>query len=223
MGNINQKMIADDAQTRGLILFITTITALSFGLTFGDYISNHPVYLLEGLRLSRENFLNNDWFLNDTAQYHQRFTWIVIVLDSIDFLEWGMAGLHAITIGWSLLIIAAILRLLDPNRYYAAWAVFLVIFVAVGQTKSLAASYLFTPALQPSGLAVLGYLGAIYYFMRQKYWWSGLCLAVAGLFHTNYLVLGVFVFRIFASSAWPAGRSSTRFGTVSIATLSVPR
>jgi len=194
MTDQNRKWLADSLVERCLICLIAFIAAVSFGFTYGDYISNHPVYLLEGLRLSQPGFLTNDWFTSETAQYHQRFTWLVVTLKSLNILEWGLAIIHTMIVTASLLLMAAIMRLLDPVRYIYAWLAFLVIFVAVDETKSVAASYLFTPALQPSGIAALGYLGAIYLFMRRSYWMSGLCLAAAGLFHTNYLVLGFLFF-----------------------------
>ena len=190
----SQKWLANDVTERCLIVVVSLIAALSFGLTYGDYISNHPVYLLEGLRLTQPGFLAKDWFTTETAQYHQRFTWLVVALKSIGALEWGLAMIHTAVVATSLLLMAVILRLLDPARYIYAWLAFVLIFVAVDETKSVAASYLFTPALQPSGISALGYLGAICFFMRRSYWLSGLCLTLAGLFHTNYLVLGFLFF-----------------------------
>ena len=186
--------VSDTMMARSLLIVVSLLAALSFGVTFGDYFSNHPVYLLDGLRQTRGDFLSRDWFATATVQYHQRFTWLVVVLESAGFLKWGLAIIHTATIAASIGLMALILRALDPERYLAAWLVFVLIFVAVDETKSLAASYLFSPALQPSGLSALGYLGAITFFIHKRYWLSGLSLAAAGLFHTNYLILGFLFF-----------------------------
>lgn len=116
----DQKWLADNLPERCLIVAVSLIGAVSFGLTYGDYISNHPVYLLEGLRLTQPGFLANDWFTSETAQYHQRFTWLVVALKSLNVLEWGLAIIHTAVVTVSLLLTAAILRSLDPVRYIFA-------------------------------------------------------------------------------------------------------
>ena len=194
MNGPNRNWLADGLKERWLILTISLIVSISFGVTYGDYISNHPIYLLEGLRLSRPDLLTFDWFTNETAQYHRQFTGLVAALSAVGILEWGLAVIHTTVVMTSVILMAVILRLLDPVRYIYAWLTLLVIFIAVDETKSIAASYLFTPALQPSGISAMAYLGAIFFFMRRSYWLSGLSLAIAGLFHTNYLVLSFLFF-----------------------------
>jgi hypothetical protein len=74
---------------------------------------------------------------------------------------------------------------------YAVGAYLLFLFVVVlERTRSVADTALFSAILQPSSIATTFALLAIFFFVRQRYLASGLALAAAGFFHSNFLVLG---------------------------------
>ena len=86
-----------DAVDRGrrrdwwLVGLLGLAVGVSFGLSYGDPLSNHPLYLLDGLRRARPGLLSADWFLRDTYQYHVRFSMLVALADRLGGLPWFLA------------------------------------------------------------------------------------------------------------------------------------
>jgi hypothetical protein len=55
-------------------------------------------------------------------------------------------------------------------------------------------SYLFDTILQPSTLGALGSIAGTLFFVEERWLASGVCLAIGGAFHANYLVLAYPIF-----------------------------
>ncbi len=173
---------------------LSVALGVSFGLSYGDPWSNHPQYIIPGLHLLSPDFLNNDWWVVETSHFHTRFTWLVAGLAALGILPWAMAIGNVMVIATTLVLIYLLARQIDRDRALTVWLVFLVLFIGLIRTRSIAVSFFFSPSLQPSTLATLGYVGAILYFVRRQTVLSGLFLALAGFFHTNYLILGFAIF-----------------------------
>jgi hypothetical protein len=59
-----------------LFAALLVLSAITSGLSFGN-VANHGSYLIEGLRLARPGFLDNDWFASETYHYHPAFAYVV--------------------------------------------------------------------------------------------------------------------------------------------------
>lgn len=179
--------------TATLVALISLVAALSFGVTFGTS-SNQQVYLLNGIRLVDPDFLSHDWWATETSQIHRRFAWLVAGLHAAGFLGWGLALGNVLSIGGALALIYLLIRSLDRHHALAVWLIVVLFFVAFDRTRSVAVTYLFSPSLQPSTVAMLFLIAAIAAFLRDRLWSSGALLAISGLFHSNFLILGFLFF-----------------------------
>lgn len=173
-------------------LAVAASYALTFGLNYG--IDNHPVYLLQALKLLEPKILHNDWYASQAMQYHPVFSYIAAPLMRASKGGWGIALALTVTVSLSTAYLYGPLRGLVRSKWVALLAfVWLVVLMFTTETQSIAVSYIFNPAFQPSTLGSVGLLLSIGPFLRRRWLWSGIWLAFSGLFHANYLVLNVAV------------------------------
>lgn len=195
-----------DARPAAWVWLLSLLGGLAFGVTWGN-TSNHQVYLLSGLQESRPGFLAKDWFVNETTQYHTAFSTLVTLLDGWGLLGWGLALSNVLVVTLALVVIAELVREVTPEQHEEVWLV-----VASGMLwtggASAAYSYMFSPSLQPSSLAMLGYLLAVWAWVRGAWGVAGLCAAAAGWVHSNFLILAVPWFGL--SALWIERRVSRR-------------
>lgn len=172
-----------------LILLLSAIIGISSGLNFGEG-SNLTVYILGGLRFFDPEFLANDWFISETGDVHKSFVFVVAALKSLDILYWGLAILKIASVcafGWMLFVI---LNALIGRLSIWVWLPVMLIFFVINKTHSILGMYLTHGVVEPISLSAVFFMGAITAFILGRYTLSGLLLAVAGLFHTNLLLLG---------------------------------
>ena len=169
-------------------LLISLVFGLQFGLYFG--VSNHNTYLLHGLRLLDSSILSADWLAAHTTDYHPYFSYLVSLLLSMGRSGWAFvaANVLAVTVGGFLVF--CIIRLVNGVAGAVQVFLFVMVVASLTDTNSVADSYIFSELFQPSTLGAVGFIGAIYFFIRGQYLFSGLCHAIGGLFHANFLVLG---------------------------------
>jgi hypothetical protein len=177
---------------RSILLLSIIACSLSFGLNYG--ISNQNTYLIQGLTLIDPSFLIGDWFAHNTHHYHNNFSIILIAVNSI-----GLPipeSLAFIEIALRILALYAIYKivLLVANKQAFTTVLLILALIVFERTKSLAGSYIFSTILQPSSFGAAFFLLSSYFFLRGKYFLSGLCMAFSGLMHTNFLLLGFVVF-----------------------------
>jgi len=166
--------------------------AASFGVNYG--IENQVVYLLKSLTIVHPDLLRNDWFVHNVTQYHIAFAYLGAALIALDPSGWLLALVHiAVVTAGSLFVFGLVRSLTEP---WLALPTFLCVMTIwfITRTTAVSSVYVFNFIFQPSALGSLGVLGALYYFARGRWLASGVWLAVAGLFHANYLVLSVPVF-----------------------------
>jgi hypothetical protein len=74
--------------------------------------------------------------------------------------------------------------------------------------RSMAGSYLWSGYLQPSLIASVGWIFALAAFARGMPFVTGLALAIGGMFHANFLVLGIGMFTLaeLVANGWSAKR-----------------
>jgi hypothetical protein len=167
---------------------------LSYGLSFGDPWSNHPVYLLPGMAMARPGFLAHDWFVNQVYIPHGTFAWVVAGFDRLGILPWGLALGNVIAVA-----VVAVLAYRQISRTLQAdstvtWLFFGFMFLGIQHTESIGFTYFFSRSLQPSTVATVLLVAAVVAFLERRYLLSGLLLAAGGAFHVNLLILAILGF-----------------------------
>ena len=169
------------------ILFVAAV----FGFNYGE--GNQNTYLIDGLIKIHPNLLLNDWLARETIHYHKAFSYLIILSSYFGNLAWNLAIINYLVIVLSLLFIYKIIRELKNGDNYFIFLMYLFL-VVLNRTNSVGDSYFFSGGLQPSTISSLLTIVAVYYFIRSEYFFSGLALGFAGLFHTNFLLLGFVYF-----------------------------
>ena len=172
---------------------IILITAFSFGFSWGN-VGNHHTYMVHPLSLLNNNFAVGDWFTHDTKPYHPSFSYFVIFLSTIAPLPWITAIANTILIAVGLLFIIDIVIRFSSNedRFFAVG--FVIALIWITKTWCAGQSYIFSDGLQPSSISATCYLASMFYFLRKEMGKSGLFLGFGGIFHANFLVLGIAAF-----------------------------
>ena len=182
----------DDAR---LVSGLSLLIALSYGLSYGDAFSNQPTYLPSGLRLADPSFLAHDWWLNETVHYHVAFSRLVQLFTISGVPALLLAAVNTLLLATSLVVVYFfIARLVSGRSAFIAWSFVTGIFVLALETRTLSGTYLFSTGLQPSIIASCCFLAAMLWFLDDRHRRSGLILAVGGVFHVNFAIIGVACF-----------------------------
>lgn len=166
--------------------------ALSFGLNYG--IDNQSAYMLGALRLLDPSVLAKDWYALGPGNYHPAFAyigWLLLALDRGGF--WVGAALIAVVTAGTMCFywLASILY---ERRIALASFLFFLALAFITRTYSIAVTYAFDFILQPSTLGSVFLIAAIPPFVAGRFFLSGIFLGLSGLFHANYLMLGIATF-----------------------------
>lgn len=168
------------------------LIALSFGFSYGN-VGNQVSYYPHALNHLCPEFLAYDWLVQETTPYHVRFEWIVWLTHALGSVPWWSAILNLVLVTAGIFVIYRI-----ASAYSQQWALvtFLIIllFVMIDRTQTVGMSYLFGEGLQPSTLATVAWLASILWFLSGRIQLSGVSLALGGLFHANFLILGIGMF-----------------------------
>jgi hypothetical protein len=178
-------------RTDAIVALGCIVTGASQGLAFGTHASNQAFYVLPGLRRIDPTLLQGDWWTTQTTHYHHAFSFLVAFLELLGVLEWGLAVGNVLA---GALVAYLAYRVLDrilDRQAVVAWLVFVVLFFAMTGTRDVMRSYVLSDSLQPSTIAGVAYLGALVAFLLGRFGVSGILLATSGVFHTNYLILGL--------------------------------
>lgn len=194
-----------------MVVLFSVIVGISFGVHYGDF-TNQMTYLVSGMRLADPGFLANDWWATQTVHYHQRFAYLVAPLHYLDILPWGLAVINVTCVALVAWMLFVMIHAMSASRAIWAWLIVLLVFFLFYRTRSVGGTYLIDFAAQPSTLGAVFLMGAATAFVLGRYALSGLLLGAAGLFHTNYLLLGFPFFglahlilgrsRLFIRGAW---------------------
>lgn len=177
-------------------LLVVLVASVAFGLSFGlNYgVDNQTAYMLSSLRLLDPSVLGNDWYASGPAGFHPTFAylgWWLLALDRGGFYV-GALLVTVVTLG--ALCFYWLASVLWERRVALASFLLLLALLFVTRTRSVAVSYAFDFILQASTLGSLFLVAALPPFIAGRYFLSGVMLALSGLFHANYLVLGIGTF-----------------------------
>jgi hypothetical protein len=175
------------------VILIGVLIAHSCGFLFG--VTNQLTYFIAPLQRVHPELYRHDWFASTTA-YHRVFSiaasWLFRVDDS---------GALACAIAHTLLmtaLVTAVFTTVTGVTKRSAFAVFAIVaaWLTINGDRSMAGSYLWSGYLQPSLLATVGWVIALAAYVRGRPLVTGIALAAGGLFHANFLVLGIGMFAL---------------------------
>ena len=187
---------ADDGLPRAFEYGVVAIAALAFaasyGLNFG--FDNQVVYFLKSLVLTDRGLLKADWFTNHTTQYHRVFIYFGALLLELNKEGWAVAITQSIMVFVGTLAMYRIVKRVAGAALGVAAFLLLLSILFITRTSSVGSSYLFDQILQPSTLGALGSILGTLFFVEERWFESGVCIAIGGAFHANYLVLAYPIF-----------------------------
>ncbi|MDO6444984.1 hypothetical protein Q4493_04265 [Colwellia sp. 1_MG-2023] len=164
------------------------ITSLVFGLSYGS--DNQNTYLIHGLTQIYPDFLSVDWFAHNTKHYHEKFSNIIVFVNYLNLpIDLSLAIIDVILRVIALIGVYQIIILLTKNHTLSSFIIVLTLIV-LEKTNSVAGTYIFTSMLQPSSFGSAFSIVGILFFLRGKFFISGVFIALAGYMHTNFLLLG---------------------------------
>jgi hypothetical protein len=176
---------------------VAGIASIAYGLTFGfNYgVNNQVGYMLASLRMLDPSVLATDWYAAHTLNYHPAFAfvgWLLLAVGGRGGWGIGVATVVAAAAG-AFSVYALARRLLPADLSLPAFLVTLTAMLTTG-TREMATTYAFDPIFQPSMIASAALLASIAPFVAGRYLLSGVLLALGGLFHVNFLILGLGTF-----------------------------
>jgi hypothetical protein len=176
----------------GVVALAALAFAASYGFNYG--FDNQVVYFLKSLALTDKSLLRADWFTNHTTQYHRVFIYFGALLLKLNSRGWAVAIAQFIAVFVGALCMYRLVKRVAGAALGVAAFLVLLSMLFITRTSSVAASYLFDTIMQPSTLGALGSVAGTLFFVEERWFQSGLCLAVGGAFHANYLVLAYPIF-----------------------------
>jgi hypothetical protein len=176
----------------GVVAIAALAFAASYGLNYGD--DNQLVYFLKSLALTDGSVLHRDWFTFHTTQYHRVFIYFGALLLELNKKGWAVAiAQFSFVLLGALVIYRLVKRVAGATLGVSAYLLLLSILFST-RTSSVGTSYLFDQILQPSTMGALGSIACTLFFVEERWFESGICLAIGGAFHANYLVLSYPIF-----------------------------
>lgn len=174
------------------VVAVGSALAVAYGSQYGR--SNQTTYLLDPLVRAFPELYQRDWFVAQMHHYHVAFGYFTAPLYRLDPdgpIAFGIAQLVTMvaTFGAIYALISAV-----TTRQRLVIFTGIVGLLALGGGRALGGTYLYAGYLQPSSLASLAWLIAMIAWIRERRLAAGIALAVGGIFHLNFAVLGIGVF-----------------------------
>jgi hypothetical protein len=195
----------------GVVGVIAFAFAWQYGFSFAT--SNQAGYILGALRMIDPGVLAHDW-LTMNGKLFPAFQYVAWALISMDKDGWGMGIANFLSIFAGVLMMYMLVRSVVSTRIALVAFAMIMAVDAITRTHSVAISYLFEGVLQPSSFGTLGWLAGCVLFLRARWLASGIALALGGILHPNFLVLGLPTFglaHLLLGSKGLAGRALRQF------------
>jgi hypothetical protein len=183
---------AEHAAWLAVPLLISLYYALSLGLHYG--VSNQNSYLIRPLHQYDPSLLQADWITTQVAPIHTVFSWVAVLLFHIHSEGGAFPWANVFFVALTALVVFQLLKTLGEKPAALIAFPLLIAIMSLTGTASVSGSYIVRGYFQPSTLGALGFLVALLLFIKRKYALSGIALGLGGLFHANYLILGITVF-----------------------------
>ena len=177
---------------------VALIVAFSFGFSYKVY--NQQSYLIGGFRRLDPGYLPRDWLFEETTLYHTHFEWVIWALGKMfgtgTALGWSLVAMQLVVVALTVGAFSPLCYVLAGRRWSRALLPQIgVAFWIVAQLHwGPAFSYVTGYGMQPSTISAMGICAAIAAFALGRKGWAGVALALGGMFHANFLVLGLLIF-----------------------------
>ncbi|MET0794915.1 MAG: DUF6798 domain-containing protein [Polyangiaceae bacterium] len=187
---------SDSPLPRAFEYGVVAIAAIAFAASYGFYYGddNQVVYFLKSLALTDRSVLHNDWFTFHTTQYHRVFIYFGALLLKLNQRGWAVAITQFSLLLLGTVVIYRLVKRVAGAALGVSAFLLLLCILFITRTSSVGTSYLFDQILQPSTMGALGSVAGTLFFVEERWFESGVCLALGGAFHANYLVLAYPIF-----------------------------
>lgn len=189
-GEVREESRLEWAASALVALAASAAYGVTFGFTYG--VNNQVAYMLGGLRLLDPSVLANDWYAAHTLNYHPAFAYLAWLLLAVGGRGgWGVGVATVVAAGAGAMCLYWLCRTLLPRAVALPTFLLLLVAMLATGTRELASTYVFDPIFQPSTVGSVLLLASLAPFVSGRWLLSGVLLAIGGLFHANYLVLGL--------------------------------
>lgn len=181
------------ARLRLLLTVVAGLAAVLVAMTYGFVFpeSNQNTYLVHALAMHDPTLFAHDWYVREAADYHHPFSLLAAAMFNLkDGPELFVALDVALIVVTSLAILSLARSLFGEAVGVTAFFAWLA-FGMLTRTSDVMDTFIFGGYLQPSSIGSAGYFWALALHARGRFGVAGVALAVAGLFHLNFLVLGI--------------------------------
>ena len=177
------------------ITLIVVAVALTLAYTQAYGALNQATYLLDPLHRAMPELYHRDWFVG-TPPYLPVFGWVVRWVYVID--PAGSIAILVVHVIVTVATYAGLYRITTAVSPGARTALVVAGFMTITMGLSMGGSYILGNYFQPSSLATIGWMFAIAALVRRRWLACGIAAALAGVFHANFLVLGIGLFPLAA-------------------------
>jgi hypothetical protein len=174
------------------VIATALLVAHSYGYAFA--VGNQTTYFLHALQHAHPELFRHDWLVSSTNEYHSVFGFFAGLLFEID--DSG-ATVFAIThVVLMVMLLCGMFLLVRGVTMRATLSIFWLVtgWLLVNGEHSIAGSYLWSGYLQPSLIGAVGWMIGLAMHVRGRPLAAGIALAIGGLFHVNFLLLGIGAF-----------------------------
>jgi hypothetical protein len=175
-----------------LVIAVAALIAHACGYAFG--VANQATYFLQALHRADPELLRHDWLVTSTTEYHSVFSIVGSLMFRID--ETGATAFGIAHFILMVTLVCGVFLVVRGSTERAVLPIFVLVagWLAVNGVRSVAGSYVWSCYLQPSLIGSVGWVIGLALHVRGRPLATGIALAVGGLFHANFLLLGIGAF-----------------------------
>lgn len=175
-----------------VVILVAVLVAHSCGYLFG--VANQATYFLHALQHAHPELYRHDWLVASTSGYHSVFSYLAGALYAID--GEGVIAFAIAHVAIMIVVLIGVYLLVRATSRRMTLAIFVLItaWLLVDQGRSIAGSYVWSGYLQPSLLGAAGWIVALAFYVQGRPLATGIALAAGGIFHVNFLILGIGAF-----------------------------
>jgi hypothetical protein len=187
------------------VIAVSALVAHACGYRFG--VANQTTYFLQALHRAHPELFRQDWLVSSTSEYHSLFGivggWVFRIDDT------GATVFAIMHVALMIALLCGVFLVVRNTTTRATLAIFVLVvgWLSVNGEHSIAGSYLWSSYLQPSLIGSAGWTIALGMHVRGRPLATGLALAFGGIFHINFLLLGIGVFGLAELLAERDGRT----------------
>jgi len=177
-----------------VVIFVSLFVAHACGYLFG--VANQNTYFLHALQHAHPELYRHDWLVSSTTGYHAVFSFFAGQLFALD--DSGATVFAIVHVVLMVVLSCGVFLVIRGTTTRGALAIFVLVmgWLVVSGERSMAGSYVWSGYLQPSLIGAAGWIIALAMYVRGRPLATGIALAAGGIFHVNFLILGIGAFAL---------------------------